>query len=57
MKISCEIGTLGYLLDDVSDKARLEIIKMIILTAPNAQEFYDKTMLEINSLKFKESID
>ena len=57
MKISLDIQTLAYLWDDVSDKARTKIVKSLILSAPNAQEFYDKVMLEINSIKFKERID
>jgi len=42
MKITFDLDSYMYQFDELSDKQRLELVKRLIFSAPNAHEFWEK---------------
>ena len=56
-KISCSVENLRSFWIDWTDAQRIEVIKSIILLAPDCHGFYAKILKELTSEKFKDAID
>jgi hypothetical protein len=56
-KLSIHLGDARGLWADASDKVRLEIIKSVIWTAPDMEEFSRKVLHLLESRSFRESLD
>ena len=56
-KITTDIESMRGLWKDATDNQRLEIIKSVIWTAPNMEQFYDKVLKTLDREKFGQTLD
>jgi hypothetical protein len=57
IEIKGKIGSLNHGWANLSDSARLEMIKSLIWTAPDMHSFNDKVEKLVSSCRFKETLD